>query len=54
MTTPLFLLRCLEVGISIEDMDELTVGLIIDIWNEKGKDGKHYDLVANQQDFDNF
>ena len=28
MTTPLFLLRCCEVGISIRDLDLLTIGLV--------------------------
>jgi len=32
----------------------LTIGLIIDIWLEKGKDGQSYDLEANQSDFDRF
>ena len=27
MTTPLFLLRCLEIGISIGDLDYLTIGM---------------------------
>ena len=39
LTTPLFLLRCMEVGISIPDLDLLTIGLVMDIWTEKGNDG---------------
>ena len=35
MTTPLFLLRSVEIGISISDLDLLTVGLVIDMWTEK-------------------
>ena len=27
MTTPLFLLRCVQLGISIADLDLLTIGL---------------------------
>ena len=48
MTTPLFLLRCVEAGISIADLDLLTIGLVIDIWTEKGNDSEKYDYVANQ------
>ena len=54
MTTPLFLLRCVEVGISITDLDLLTIGIILDMWTEKGNDGVVYDFVANQDDFDLF
>ena len=39
MTTPLFLLRCVEIGISIRDLDLLTIGLVLDMWTEKGNDG---------------
>ena len=39
MTTPLFLLRCMEIGISVSDLDLLTVGLVLDIWTEKTNDG---------------
>ena len=31
MTTPLFLLRCVEIGISIRDLDLLTIGLVLDM-----------------------
>ena len=32
MTTPLFLLRCVQLGISIRDLDLLTVGLVNDMY----------------------
>ena len=54
MTTPLFLLRCMEVGISVSDLDLLTVGLVLDIWTEKTNDGVTYNRVAMQEDFDKF
>lgn len=54
MTTPLFLLRCMEVGISVRDLDCLTIGLVIDIWNEKGRDNIQFDQKATQADFDVF
>lgn len=54
MTTPLFLLRCVELGISIRDMDLLTIGLIIDMWTEKANDNVKYKKVATQEDFDKF
>ena len=54
LTTPLFLLRCMEVGISIPDLDLLTIGLIMDVWTEKGNDGTDYAYKAQQSDFDRF
>lgn len=54
MTTPLFLLRCLKIGLSIKDLDLLTIGMVMDIWTEKGKDAVNYDRVAIQADFDRF
>ena len=54
MTTALFLLRCVEIGISIRDLDLLTIGMVLDIWTEKGNDGVKYDRVASQEDFDKF
>ena len=53
-TTSLFLLRCMEVGISIPDLDLLTIGLVMDIWTEKGNDGTDYAYKAQQSDFDRF
>ena len=56
MTTPLFLLRCVELGISIRDLELLTIGLILDMWTERDNDGADYDEVrpATQEDFDSF
>ena len=54
MTTPLFLMRSVEIGVSIADLDLLTVGLVIDMWTEKANDGVKYKRVAAQEDFDKF
>jgi hypothetical protein len=54
MTTPLFLLRCVEIGIPIRDLDLLTIGLVVDMWTEKANDGVKYNRVATQEDFDKF
>lgn len=48
------MLRCVEVGIGIADLDLLTIGLILDMWNEKGNDSVTYDFVATQDDFNKF
>ena len=44
----------MEVGISIPDLDLLTIGLVMDIWTEKGNDGEKYAYTAQQSDFDRF
>ena len=60
MTTALFLLRCMEVGISIRDLDLLTIGMVLDIWVEKGNDSAEENSdtatvrMAQQADFDAF
>lgn len=54
MTTPLFLLRCLEIGLSISELDLLTIGVILDIWSEKSNDAFKYKQVAGQNEFDRF
>lgn len=57
MTTPLFLLRCVELGISIGDLDLLTIGVVLDMWSERANDSVEYDRVARpatQSDFDRF
>ena len=54
MTTPLFLLRCVELGISVADLDLLSIGLVLDMWTEKANDGAKYHQVASQKDFDRF
>ena len=52
MTTALFLLRCVEIGISISDLDLLTIGMVLDVWTEKGNDSVTYGRIAGQREFD--
>lgn len=54
MTTALFLLRCTEIGISILELDLLTIGMILDMWTEKANDSVKYDRLASQAEFDRF
>ena len=54
MTTPLFLLRCVQLGISIRDLDLLSIGLVNDMYAESGNDGYKYRELADQEDFDIF
>ena len=38
MTTPLFLLRCVQLGISIRDLDLLTIGMVNNMYAESSND----------------
>ena len=54
MTTPLFLLRCVKLGLSIRDLDLLTIGMVNDMYAESRNDDYKYREVATQEDFDRF
>lgn len=55
MTTGLFLLRAVQLGISIRDLDLLTIGMLNDMYAEAYNDREgEYARVATQEDFDNF
>lgn len=54
MTTPLFLLRCLQIGLSLRDLDLLTVGMVNDMFVEQMNDDCNYAALATQEDFDRF
>ena len=55
MTTPLFLLRCVQLGISIRDLDLLTIGIVNDMYAESGNDSyTGWKCKAVQSDFDAF
>lgn len=54
MTTPLFMLRCVQLGISIRDLDLLSIGLVNDMFIEMGNDDYNYAEIATQADMDKF
>ena len=54
MTTPLFMLRASQLGISIRDLELVSIGLVLDMFTEKSNDDYDYSLVATQEDFDKF
>lgn len=51
---PLFLLRCVQLGLSIRDLDLLTIGMVNDMYVESRNDEHKYAVVATQEDFDRF
>ena len=54
MTTPLFLLRCVQIGLSLSELDLLTIGVVNDMFTERENDEYSYDSLATQEDFDKF
>ena len=38
MTTPLFLLRCVQLGLSIRDLELLTIGMVSEMFAESSND----------------
>ena len=40
------MLRCAELGLSTEDLDELTMGMVYDMITERGNDHEKYDKKA--------
>ena len=57
MTTPLFLLRCVQLGLSIRDLELLTIGMVSEMFAESSNDryaGELYRQVASQKEFDRF
>lgn len=54
MTTPLFLLRCTQLGLTMVDLDLLSIGLINDMYAESRNDDCKYATLATQEDMDRF
>ena len=55
MTTPLFLLRCVQLGISLRDLDLLTIGTVNDMYAEMVNDDYDgYAEIATQEQMDRF
>jgi len=50
----LFLLRAVQMGLSLDDLDGLEYGAVIDMMTESANDDCEYTTVATQADFDKF
>ena len=48
MTTPLFLLRCVQIGLQISELDLLTIGTVNDMYSEMDMDDYPFAEVATQ------
>ena len=54
MNTPLFLLRCVQIGLSLRELDLLTIGIVNDLFIERGNDDCESMYLPMQSDFDSF
>ena len=54
LTTGLFMLRCKELGLSINELENIDYGLVEDMLTEKVNDDYQYPYKASQEDFDKF
>ena len=48
------MLRCVQLGLSISDLELLSIGLINDMYAENRNDDYKYATLATQEDFDAF
>lgn len=46
------MLRCVQLGISISDLDLLSIGLVNDMFIESKNDEFKYPVLATQEDID--
>ncbi len=54
MTTALFMLRCVQIGLSIRDLDLLTIGLVNEMFIESRNDEYPWAEVGDQSAMDAF
>lgn len=54
MTTPLFLLRCVQLGIHISELELLTIGMVNEMFIESRNDEYQYPVIADQEAMDLF
>lgn len=54
LNTPLYILRCIQAGLRLSDLDVLDYGFVLDILVEAENDSYQYKDKATQADFDRF
>ena len=47
------MLRCVQLGLSISDLELLSIGLVNDMFIERNNDDYDYPYIATQEDIDN-
>lgn len=54
ITTALVMLRALKLGISLRDMELVTIGMINEMYAEAANDSLEWPELATQEDMDRF
>lgn len=54
MNTALYVLRAKQMGLTLDEMEQLDEGFITDMIIEHNNDSCEYKEVATQEDFDRF
>ena len=49
-----FMLRCAELGLSMDDLDDITMGMVYDMLIERANDHEKYNYKATQADIESF
>ena len=52
INTALFMLRCVQCGISVSDLELLSIGMVNDMFTERMNDDYDYKYQATQEDID--
>ena len=54
MSTALYLLRCVEMGLSMQDLELLEIGMVWDMATESANDDYEWAYKATQADMNRF
>ena len=53
-SSALFILRAIQLGLSISDLYNISFGMVMDMYIESANDHEEYEEIATQEDMDNF
>lgn len=54
MNTMTYLLRCKQLGLSLDELDYLSCGMVWDMLTEQSNDDYDYPKLAGQKEFNEF
>lgn len=54
MSAALYDLRAAQLGLSMDDMEHMTMGMFADMFTERANDDYNYPQIATMEDYLNF
>lgn len=54
MNTAVYLLRAIQLGLTINDLEQLDEGMVVDMFIESANDSAEYQERASQEDMNRF